>query len=148
MTWVGLIPKPTRVVTILNADLEARKQPRPHRTTRPVERWVRLCFGAQSGCDGGGLHPSGQSRLLTDFQLFVQMDLSIIIINWNGLAVLRNCLNSIFGTSHGIRLEVIVVDNASQDDSVAMLQREFPQVVILRNQQNRGFAAANNQAFA
>ena len=76
------------------------------------------------------------------------MDLSVIIINWNGLAVLRNCLNSIFGTSHGIRFEVIVVDNASQDDSVAVLQREFPQVVILRNQQNRGFAAANNQAFA
>lgn len=76
------------------------------------------------------------------------MDLSVIIINWNGVAVLKNCLNSIFGISHGIRFEVIVVDNASQDDSVAVLQRDFPQVVILRNQQNRGFAAANNQAFS
>ena len=76
------------------------------------------------------------------------MDLSIVIVNWNGLAVLRDCLNSIFGAAQGIEFEVIVVDNASQDDSVAVLQREFPQVVILRNQQNRGFAAANNQAFA
>jgi GT2 family glycosyltransferase len=76
------------------------------------------------------------------------MDLSIVIVNWNGLAVLRECLNSIFGAAQGIEFEVIVVDNASQDDSVAVLQREFPQVVILRNQQNRGFAAANNQAFA
>jgi GT2 family glycosyltransferase len=76
------------------------------------------------------------------------MDLSIVIVNWNGLAVLRECLNSIFGAAQGIEFEVIVVDNASQDDSVAVLQREFPQVVVLRNQQNRGFAAANNQAFA
>jgi GT2 family glycosyltransferase len=75
------------------------------------------------------------------------VDLSIIIINWNGLAVLRSCLNSILSTSQGTRFEVIVVDNASQDDSVEVLQREFPQVVVLRNQQNRGFAAANNQAF-
>lgn len=75
-------------------------------------------------------------------------DLSIVIINWNGLTVLRNCLNSIFGLPHGVQFEVIVVDNASHDDSVAVLEREFPQVAILRNQQNRGFAAANNQAFA
>lgn len=74
-------------------------------------------------------------------------DLSIVIVNWNGLAVLRNCLNSIFGLTHFVQLEIIVVDNASHDDSVAVLEREFPQVNIVRNQQNRGFAAANNQAF-
>ena len=76
------------------------------------------------------------------------MDLSIVIINWNGLAVLRNCLTSIFGASQGVEYEVIVVDNASHDDSVAAIQREFPHVVLLRNQQNLGFAAANNRAFA
>lgn len=76
------------------------------------------------------------------------MDLSIVIVNWNGLAVLRNCLGSIFASPQGIRFEVIVVDNASHDDSTATIEREFPQVVILRNQQNLGFAAANNQAFA
>ena len=76
------------------------------------------------------------------------MDLSIVIVNWNGLAVLRNCLASIFDNSHGLQFEVIVVDNASQDESVPVIQCEFPSVVILQNQQNRGFAAANNQAFA
>ena len=73
------------------------------------------------------------------------MDLSIVIINWNGLAVLRNCLTSIFGEVQGVTFEVIVVDNASRDESVEMLKREYPQVSILVNQRNRGFAAANNQ---
>jgi len=76
------------------------------------------------------------------------MDLSIVIVNWNGLAVLRPCLKSIFESSQGIRFEVIVVDNASRDESVTAIEREFPQVVIVRNQQNLGFAVANNQAFA
>ncbi len=76
------------------------------------------------------------------------MDLSIIIVNWNGSVVLRNCLASIFEASQGVDFEVVVVDNASHDDSVEMLQREFPQVLILRNQQNLGFATANNQAFS
>jgi GT2 family glycosyltransferase len=76
------------------------------------------------------------------------MDLSIIIINWNGAAVLQRCLASIYGVPQGIQFEVIVVDNASHDDSVAMVQREFSQVTLLRNRKNMGFAAANNQAFA
>jgi len=76
------------------------------------------------------------------------MDLSIVIVNWNGLAVLRNCVASVFDNSHGLKFEVIVVDNASQDDSVAVIRREFPQVTILQNKQNRGYAVANNQAFA
>lgn len=76
------------------------------------------------------------------------MDLSIVIINWNGLGVLHNCLKSIYQASEGISFEVIVVDNASSDESVQMIERDFPQVLVLKNQQNRGFAAANNQAFA
>jgi hypothetical protein len=76
------------------------------------------------------------------------MDLSIVIVNWNGLAVLRPCLGSIFDSPQGIQFEVIVVDNASGDESVAMIERLFPQVVIVRNRQNVGFACANNQAFA
>jgi GT2 family glycosyltransferase len=76
------------------------------------------------------------------------MTLSIVIVNWNGLAVLRNCLDSIYGVSQGIVFEVIVVDNASRDESVAVIRRDYPQVTVICNQQNLGFAAANNQAFA
>ena len=76
------------------------------------------------------------------------MDLSIIIVNWNGVAVLRDCLASIYGMDHAVAFEVIVVDNASSDDSVAMVRREFPQVRVLCNSTNLGFAAGNNRGFA
>ncbi len=75
------------------------------------------------------------------------MDLSVVIVNWNTEALLRDCLKSVFGTVEGITFEVIVVDNASSDGSVAMLKVEFPQVRRIENYDNRGFAAANNQAF-
>ena len=76
------------------------------------------------------------------------MDISIVIINWNGWAVLEACLESIYAVPQSVDLEVIVVDNASHDESVASLGARFPQVRILRNDSNRGFAAANNQGFA
>lgn len=75
------------------------------------------------------------------------MDLSVIIVNWNTEELLRDCLRSVYGTIEGMDFEVIVVDNASSDGSVAMLKVEFPQVRRIENYENRGFAAANNQAF-
>ena len=75
------------------------------------------------------------------------MDLSVVIVNWNTEALLRDCLRSVYRTIEGIAFEVIVVDNASGDGSVAMLKVEFPQVRRIENFENRGFAAANNQAF-
>ena len=76
------------------------------------------------------------------------MDVSIIIVNWNAKELLRDCLHSIAGTVQGIVSEIIVVDNASSDGSVAMVQQEFPTTRIIENGENRGFAAANNQALA
>jgi GT2 family glycosyltransferase len=76
------------------------------------------------------------------------VDLSIVIINWNGWAVLRNCLASIYDSPQGVEFEVIVVDNASSDESVRSIEREFSKVIVLRNERNLGFAAANNQAFS
>lgn len=75
------------------------------------------------------------------------MDLSVIIVNWNTELLLRECLRSVYDTVKGMTFEVIVVDNASSDGSVAMLKVEFPQVRRIENYENRGFAAANNQAF-
>jgi len=75
------------------------------------------------------------------------MDISIVIVNYNTRDLLRNCLNSIFETVLDISYEIIVVDNASSDSSMDMLEREFPDVMTVRNEKNRGFGAANNQAF-
>jgi GT2 family glycosyltransferase len=76
----------------------------------------------------------------------VNVDLSIIIVNWNTRELLANCLQSIAETVRGLSLEVIVVDNASKDGSAAMVREHFPQVKVIENRDNRGFGAANNQA--
>ena len=77
-----------------------------------------------------------------------RIDLSVIIVNWNTKDLLRNCLNSVYKTVHNLLFEIIVVDNASSDGSIAMLETEFPSVVRIVNKENKGFGAANNQAFA
>lgn len=74
------------------------------------------------------------------------MELSIIIINWNTREMLRDCLRSVLNNQPGCEFEVIVVDNASTDRSQAMVQAEFPDVQLITNERNLGFAAANNIA--
>lgn len=89
-------------------------------------------------------------------------DISVIVVNWNTREYLAECLASIVADS-GVALagndaaavqpgqisaEVIVVDNASNDGSTAMVTAQFPQVRLLVNNRNLGFAAANNQAIA
>ncbi|PKN39114.1 MAG: glycosyltransferase family 2 protein [Deltaproteobacteria bacterium HGW-Deltaproteobacteria-2] len=77
-----------------------------------------------------------------------KIDISIIIVNWNTKDLLKNCLKSIYQTIHDLNFEVIVVDNASADGSIEMLEREFTSVIRIINKENKGFGAANNQAFA
>ncbi len=74
------------------------------------------------------------------------MKLSIIIVSWNVVDKLRDNLNSIFKSQTSAELEVFVVDNASSDGSADMVAAEFPQVRLIRNTENLGFAKANNQA--
>lgn len=74
------------------------------------------------------------------------MDLSIIIVSWNVKNLLKKCLESIYRETKNIKYEVFVVDNASKDETVEMVQNEFPQVHLIANQNNLGFAKANNQA--
>jgi len=71
--------------------------------------------------------------------------LSIIVVSYNTVELLKDCLRSIYRNREALSLEVIVVDNGSWDGSAEMLNREFPDVHLIRNQENRGFAAANNQ---
>lgn len=72
---------------------------------------------------------------------------SVIIVNWNTRALLQDCLVSI-GAQTTAPHEVIVIDNASHDGSAAMVAAEFPQVRLIANADNRGFAGANNQGLA
>lgn len=76
------------------------------------------------------------------------IDLSIVIISWNVKDFLQKCLQTIYASQHHLTLEVFVVDNASTDGTARMVEQEFSSVVLIANKQNRGFAAANNQAIA
>lgn len=74
------------------------------------------------------------------------MDLSICIVNWNTWLPLKACLFSIEQGIVGISHETIVVDNASRDRSAERVRSHFPKVHLIANPENRGFAAASNQA--
>lgn len=75
-------------------------------------------------------------------------EVSVCIANWNCRDLLRACLESLHDQPQGVHLETIVVDNASTDGAADMVAREFPEVVLQRNEANLGFARANNQAAA
>jgi GT2 family glycosyltransferase len=76
------------------------------------------------------------------------MYLSVIIVNWNTRDLLADCLESIAANAPAYSYEIIVVDNASADDSVGMIKTRFPHVTLIENSGNPGFAQANNQAIA
>ncbi|GJM39954.1 MAG: glycosyl transferase [Ardenticatenaceae bacterium] len=73
------------------------------------------------------------------------LDLSIVIVNYNTRQLLDDCLASIFAAEAPAGgLEIIVVDNASSDGSQAMVREKFPTVQLIASEVNRGFSAANN----
>ena len=74
------------------------------------------------------------------------MDLSVIIVSWNVRGRLRECLRSVLSDAMSLRAEIFVVDNASNDGTVQMMAEEFPQIKLIINKENVGFARANNQA--
>ena len=76
------------------------------------------------------------------------MDVSIIIVNYNTKNLLADCLNSIYEQTKDISFEVIVSDNGSKDGSIEMLKADFPQVILIENNANLGFGAANNRGLA
>ncbi len=92
---------------------------------------------------------------LSEWQTTLRVELSIIIINWNGGELLRRTVESIVGSPPSISYEVIVVDNASIDNSLATLLNsdltgelnDSGRLRIIENGDNRGFGRANNQAF-
>lgn len=88
------------------------------------------------------------------------IDVSIVIVSYNVRDLLEQCLNALAveksaggdrsvvgGQWPAASREIIVVDNASQDGSAGLVRERFPSVRLIENSENRGFAAANNQAF-
>jgi N-acetylglucosaminyl-diphospho-decaprenol L-rhamnosyltransferase len=72
--------------------------------------------------------------------------LSIILVNYNGSNFLFECLDSIEKLKISFAYEVIIVDNNSTDNSIQIIDKKFPSVIIICNQVNLGFGAANNLA--
>ena len=72
------------------------------------------------------------------------MDVSVVIVNWNTRALLADCLRSVLGQTSRYAIEVIVVDNGSEDGSQEAVRTEFPSVKLIENRANLGFAKANN----
>lgn len=74
------------------------------------------------------------------------MTLTIVLVSYNTVSLLRDCLASVYQHLPAVPCDVTVVDNASRDDSVAMVRAEFPQARVIANRENVGYAAAINQA--
>ena len=73
-------------------------------------------------------------------------DVSVIIVSFNTREVLRQCLESVLGDASGLVAEILVVNNNSTDGSPEMIEREFPQVRLIRSEINLGFGEGNNVA--
>lgn len=77
-----------------------------------------------------------------------ELDVSVVIVSYNTEDVLRDCINSVYEKAGDVTFEVIVADNASADGSAEMIADEFPQVHLIANEKNLGFAAGCNQGIA
>jgi len=76
----------------------------------------------------------------------MNIDLSIIIVNYNSWHYLKPCLESVYKNFTKISFEIIVVDNASTDNSQNLITQHFPEIIFSENKENAGFSKANNQA--
>jgi GT2 family glycosyltransferase len=74
------------------------------------------------------------------------LDISVIVVSFNTRALVLDCLTSVFDTIKDISFEAWLVDNNSTDGTVGAVRKAYPDVVIIENEENLGFAAANNQA--
>ncbi len=72
------------------------------------------------------------------------IEISIIIVNYNTADLLFNCINSIIKLVEDISYEIIVVDNASSDNSIKLVNEHFPNITLIALPKNVGFGAANN----
>jgi GT2 family glycosyltransferase len=77
-----------------------------------------------------------------------ESDLSVLIVTWNTRELTLECVRRVRETRGSLDVQVVVVDNASADGTVAALRARYPDVVVMENETNEGFPRANNQALA
>ncbi|MBI2252241.1 MAG: glycosyltransferase family 2 protein [Armatimonadetes bacterium] len=89
-----------------------------------------------------------EEKIFKNFKdiIVIMPDLSVIIVNWNAKDTLESCLNSLKEDLAGIKNEIFVVDNNSQDGSINLIKEKFHEVNLIENKENLGFSKANNQA--
>ncbi|MBP7133606.1 glycosyltransferase family 2 protein [Patescibacteria group bacterium] len=87
-------------------------------------------------------------RFISSPSAATRADLGVVIVSYNVSELLRANLTSLFASVGEGSVQVVVVDNASRDDSAKMVQAEFPQVELIANKHNAGFASAVNQGIA
>ena len=75
-------------------------------------------------------------------------DVAALIINWNTCGLLAECLDSVAAHADGLRVQSVVVDNSSSDDSAGMVRQRHPEALLIANTENAGFVRGNNQAYA
>lgn len=76
------------------------------------------------------------------------MDITVIIVSYNTESLLAEAIGRLKVAAHGLRLKIVVIDNASRDGSVALLRSKFPDCSLVVNERNIGFGRANNQALS
>lgn len=75
-------------------------------------------------------------------------EVSVSIVTYNSCGVIRDCIRSVIETADGLAIEVLVVDNCSDDGSADIVRSEFPGACVIENNENMGFGRAHNLAFA
>ncbi|WP_151733834.1 glycosyltransferase family 2 protein ['Paenibacillus yunnanensis' Narsing Rao et al. 2020] len=75
----------------------------------------------------------------------MSVDVSILILNYNTCRLTLDCIRSVYDSETGYSYEIILIDNNSHDNSVEMIRQEFPDVRLIANTENVGFAKGNNQ---
>jgi GT2 family glycosyltransferase len=93
------------------------------------------------------LAKAARNHFLMESPASLPFDLSVVIVSFNTRDLLRECLRSVYRAAGSLRVQVIVVDNASVDGSPAMVADEFPDVTVIRSEVNLGFGRANNLGF-
>jgi GT2 family glycosyltransferase len=72
------------------------------------------------------------------------IDVSVVIVHWDGYPLLRDCMRSIYKRTTGVRFEIVVVDNGSTDGSTDAAKRDFPDAIVVRAGKNLGYGHGNN----